>query len=50
MDEARLAGYHKLLREVAASERRRDQAAAAEEKRRLRAMHRSLRRMPREKW
>lgn len=50
VDEARLAGYHKLLREVAASERRRDQAAASEEKRRLRAMHRSMRRIPRTKW
>ena len=43
LDPARLASYHKLVREIAASERRVDPAAAQLHKQRWKAIHSSLR-------
>lgn len=49
LDAARLASYHKLGRELAAAERRHDVFARQEEARRWKAIHRSLRRMPKKR-
>ena len=43
IDEARLASYSKLKRELAHLEREQDQRAALEEKRRIKRIHREMR-------
>ena len=47
LDPARLASYHKLLRELAAAERRRDPLAQARHRQRWKSVHMSLRRRAR---